>query len=130
VRTESLASAITVDVYETGDSNWPTNPEAAWDESHDLTGYLYDTQCYSWDEWAVDLDDVASSGDVVSGETTLWDCSFDDDGSLAFLATVYDDSTPAVAVDCAIWGYDAEGYFIDHLGKECDCLDEDENCSD
>lgn len=80
-------------------------------ESDDLQG--------EWDIWDLGLTDVATPDEVVSGQTTLWDCAFNDGGSLAYRATMLDEE--GGGDDCVIWGYQATEHF--GLGS-CTCLGE------
>lgn len=120
------AGDVWLDIYETGDGNWPNNPNAVWEESHPLTSVAYD-EGGAWDVWEATLSDVESPGSVVSGRSTLWDCWWDDGNSLAFMITLYDDT--AREVECAIWGNESGSYFNDYRGNDCICFDPDGNCN-
>ena len=42
---------------------------------------------------------------------------------------MYPADGPQAEGDCAIWGYQAQAYFNDQLGKDCTCRDADADCS-
>ena len=68
-------------------------------------------------------------------QTMLWDCTFNNhtagaDGSIAFKATMYNDATPPAAVDCIIWGFEADSANA-FAGDGCVCVDPDAgDCTD
>jgi len=112
-------------VFETGDSNWPNNPNAVWEETHPLTNTAYD-EAGTWDTWEATLTDVDSPGSQIAGRSTLWGCWWDDGQSLAYKLTLFDDA--GRATDCAIWGNESEQYFNGHRGDRCLCFDSDGRC--
>lgn len=119
------AGDMVVDIYETGDGNWPNRPTAVWDETHFMNN-VESAEDRSWDRWDLVLADVESAGSQVSGRTTLFSCRWDDGRSLAFKATVLDES--GRTQDCAIWGHESEQYFNEHLNNDCVCFESDNNC--
>jgi hypothetical protein len=123
---DGWAANIGLDIYETGDGNWPGNPNAVWEESHDLENTDWD-EAGTWDAWSISLSDVDRPGDQISSRTTLWDCWYDDGNSLAFMVTMFDDS--GRAVDCAIWGNESSDYFNGYRNNDCICFDPDGDCS-
>ena len=92
----------------------------------------FDADCGFWDDWDMSLSDVALVGDVVSGTSTLYDCSFNDatagvGGSLAWMISMEDET--GGALDCAILGFDSEAYFNTFDGNSCICFDSDGVCT-
>jgi hypothetical protein len=169
VTTDGLAGTITLDWYETGDCHWlesanaasggtdlaqcgsttaPTDPTAAWGETHPFSNNVdwddddsvdQDGFIYSWDRWDISLEDVAAIGDVVSGSTTLWDCGWHTEtnsgttsapewegASLAYMLTMADSN--GTDLDCVIWGLQSQQYWNTHKGNSCFCLEAD--CTD
>jgi hypothetical protein len=125
-RTDGWAGLAVLDIFETGDGHWPSQPSAVWKETHTLNNSDYD-QGGEWDEWSITLRHVTTIGQQVSGQSTLFGCEWNDGGSLAFMETIYDDT--GREQDCVIWGYQSQQYFNSHLGNSCVCLDNDGSCS-
>lgn len=135
---DGYSGLIDVSIFETGDSTcYPSNPSACWDEQHDLVNTDFDADCGTYDDWAIELDDVATPGEVVSGSTTLLDCTFANNigganGSIAVKFTMFDDASDAI--DCAISGFKADQYWNDSQGglgggTDCVCFDTDSDCT-
>jgi hypothetical protein len=122
---DGWAGDVELDIFETGDGNWPGNPNAVWEESHLLTNVDHDPGG-AWDVWEATLVDVESPGQQIGGRSTLWGCWWDDGDSLAFKVTVYDDG--GREVECAIWGNESEQYFNGYRGDRCLCFDPDGRC--
>lgn len=108
VLTDGWANTVTLDIHETGS----TTP---WSESHpmDNTAFAEDG---SWDQWDLVLDEVTTIGEVVSGETTLFECGFHGDDSLAWMATM---DAGENGTDCGVWGYQAADYWNTQQGNSC-----------
>lgn len=116
-RTDGWASGIGLDIVETGDGNWSSNPSAVWDEYHELDDNIDYAEDGSWDEWEITLRGVSTTGSQVSGETTLFTCGYHSDDSLSWRFTMYDEGN--TAVDCAVWGHRP----IEAYGSNCYCFD-------
>ena len=123
---DGWSGLTTLDIFETGDGNWPSNPGAVWSESHDMRNTDWSDEG-GWDRWEVELRRVTSIGQQVSGQSTLFGCNWDDGRSLAFKMAIYDDS--GRELDCAIWGHESHQYFNNHLGDDCICFDNDGSCT-
>ena len=123
---QGWAGDTTLSIYETGDGNWPGNPSAVWDELHNMTN-TESAENGDWDFWTLSLADVDSAGSQVAGRSTLFSCQWNDGGSLAFKATLYDED--GRETDCAIWGYQSEQYFNDYRNNSCVCFDGDGSCT-
>jgi len=126
ITNDGWAGDVTIDLFETGDGNWgQRNVGAVWDESHNMVNTEW-AEDGTWDRWQLDLTDVESPGSQTSGRSTLFGCAWNDGGSLAFMATLYDDR--GVPADCAIWGHESEQYFNEYLGNTCICFEGDGTC--
>jgi hypothetical protein len=125
-RIDGWAGLATLDIYETGDGNWPSNPSAVWSESHTMSNSGYDADG-AWDDWTASLSKVNTIGQQTAGSTTLFGCEWNDGGSLAFRETIFDDS--GRELDCVIWGYQSQQYFNSHRGDDCVCIDPDGSCN-
>lgn len=123
---DGWAGTAVLDIFETGDGNWPGNPAAVWSETHTLENTSYDPDGL-WDEWQVTLSRVTTINQQYSGSTTLFGCEWNDGGSLAFKETIYDDS--GREMDCVIWGYESQQYFNNYRGDSCVCIDPDGSCN-
>ena len=123
---DGWAGTAILDIYETGDGNWPSNPSAVWSESHTLENTSYDPEG-TWDEWQISLTKVDTINQEYSGSTTLFSCDWNDGGSLAFKETIYDDS--GREMDCVIWGYESQQYYNGRMGDDCVCIDPDGSCT-
>ena len=117
VFTDGWAGSIGLDIVETGDGSWSTNPAAVWDEYHVFDTNLAWAEDGSWDEWELRLRGVSTIGAQVADETTLFQCGYHSDDSLSWRATMYaDDGTE---LDCGTWGHrPREAY-----GNSCFCFD-------
>ena len=115
--TDGLAGDVTIDIFETGDANWPGNPSAVWDEQHGLDNIAYDDVTGSWYEWELGLDYEADEGSWVAGQSTSYVCSTDDETRLTWMVTMYDDSNNPV--DCAVWGHDTSYWLVDMGFSSC-----------
>ncbi len=122
---DGWAGQSMLDIFETGDGNWPNNPSAVWSETHVMTNTNY-ADDGTWDEWSLTLRAVSSIGQQVGGQTTLFGCNWNDGGSLAFRQTIYDDN--GAELDCVIWGSRSQQYFNGYLGDSCVCIDPDGRC--
>ena len=111
-----------LDIFETGDGYWPSDPNKVWTETHDMQNTAYDPDGY-WDEWDLSLRSVSTIPEQIAGQTTLFSCTWNDGGSLAFRETIYDDNSQKL--DCVIWGYQSQQYFNGYLGDSCVCIDAD-----
>lgn len=116
VTLDGLADLVTLDIVE-------SSSVTPWDESHDLANYDYDVTSSAWDKWMVNLEQVTTPGEVVSGQTTLFGCEWNDGYSLAFRVEMYGGGT---RLDCAIFGYQAQQTFAD---SACVCFDLDGDCT-
>ena len=83
-------------VYQTGSAN-------GWDENHPIASYAFDDDGY-WDNLYAELGIVTTTGEVIDGQTTLYQCDTARADSLTVQLVIYD--TDNVEVDCAVWGDD------------------------
>jgi len=125
-RMDGWAGLATLDVFETGDGNWPNNPGAVWVESHNLNNTDHDPEG-TWDEWSLSLRHVTTISQQYSGSTTLFGCEWNDGRSLAFREAIYDESMREL--DCVIWGHESQQYFNGYRGDSCVCIDPDGSCN-
>lgn len=100
--TDGWAASMTLDIVETGDGSWSTNPAAVWDEFHDFDDNVDYAEDGSWDRWQVVLRGVSTPSAQVSGETTLFTCGYHAADSLSWKATMYGDTE---ILDCGVWGH-------------------------
>lgn len=126
VTLDGWAGDMWLDIYETGDGNWPGNPNAVWEESHPLRSVDYD-ESGAWDVWEVRVNDVEAISQQIGGNSTLFSCNWDDGRSLAFMVSLWDEN--ANYVECAIWGHESDPYFNDYRGNDCLCFEADGNCN-
>ncbi|MCO4746954.1 MAG: hypothetical protein KC912_19305 [Proteobacteria bacterium] len=115
--TDGWASTITLDIVETGDGSWTTDPSAVWDEYHVFDQNLAYAEDGSWDEWQVSLRSASSFANQVSSESTLFQCGYHAADSLSWKATMYDDDNQTL--DCGVWGHRP----IEAYGTSCYCFD-------
>lgn len=123
---QGWAGDMVLDIYETGDGNWPSNPGAVWDETHNLTNTQW-AEDGTWDFWELSLRDVESAGSQTASQSTLFSCGWNDGNSLAFMITLYDEDMRER--DCAIWGQESDDYFNDYRNNNCVCFEADGNCN-
>ena len=99
-----------IDVYTTGEASvgdlylMQTGSSEPWDEYHPVEVYSYDP--FTGTNLYVELDSVDSVSDVVSGSTTLFDCSHD--ATITWLLDVFD--AGGTYADCLTWGHDPSYY--------------------
>ncbi|MCO4746955.1 MAG: hypothetical protein KC912_19310 [Proteobacteria bacterium] len=125
VKTDGWAGDMTLDIFETG--AWTgTNNADVWDEFHPMSNVEF-AQDGSWDTWDLELTSVATTGEVTSGTSTLFQCfqtdgttPRHDDASLTWKAEMLDDND--ALMDCAIWGHEAEDYWETNQGDDCYCF--------
>lgn len=130
-----------------GCSGIPTDTPDAIHTETDLMddNYDYDATHGTYDKWKMALKVVSSAGDVVAADpnnpntgTTLWDCQDDltqtdtaspgtdwINGSLAWMITMYDDSSPPQVTDCIIFGFHSDQYWNTYKGNDCLCFEGD-----
>lgn len=123
---DGWAGLAVLDIFETGDGHWPSQPQSVWTETHTLNNLAYDENG-DWDEWGITLRSVTTINQQIASQTTLFSCAWNDGGSLAFRETIYDDS--GHELDCVIWGYQSQQYFNGYLGDSCVCIDNDGSCT-
>ena len=134
ITTDGLSGSIEISIFETG--SWTgTNTADVWDELHIMNdNYDFDATTGTYDKWKLEMAVVSAIGDVVltgANQTSLYACTSDNHtngagGSLAFMATMFDDSSPPVVEDRAIWGYEAHQYFVTDQGfTDAVCFDSD-----
>ena len=100
IYTVGLASSADLYIYQTGS----TSP---WDEYHPVD--VYSSDDYGWEtNLYIELGIVSSTGDVVSGSTTLFQCNDARYNSLTWLVDVFDDTN--TYADCVTWGHDTSFY--------------------
>ncbi len=75
-----------------------------WDEIHDVRSYEFADGGH-WDNLYLQLAQVDQPGDVVSGSTTLYECSSSREASMTWHLVVYETDGTTDA-DCAVWGDD------------------------
>ena len=88
----------------------------------------------TWDQWELQLLQVPEVTLQEAAATTRWGCDADDaiagsGGALAWMALMYAANAPDTEADCAIWGYQADGFFNGQLEKGCTCMDVDADCT-
>jgi hypothetical protein len=129
---QGWADTVTVDIVNSG------APAPQWEESHIMPGdaNISFAPDGTSDTWQLNLDDVATTGAVVLGSTTLMGCG-GADGEGEFVDTYFDtnddDEFLSIAVkisgtpdsdanepDCAIFGYKAAETFA---GDGCICFE-------
>lgn len=148
VVTDGLAGTIELQIAETGAYNDTTNTMNGIVETHLLDdNYDYDLETGTYDKWKLVLartNDYAnySPGDPnnTGDGTTFFSCWWDDatkitdtdgyvtewqGGSLAFMFTMYDDSSPPEQQDCIYFGRKAYQYFNTREGNDCLCFEGD-----
>lgn len=101
--TDGWAGSMSLEIVETGDGNWSTNPSAVWDEYHVFDNNLAYAEDGSWDEWELVLRTTSSFANQVSSESTLFQCGYHSDDSLSWKATMHSDGNQAL--DCGVWGH-------------------------
>ena len=126
VEIDGWAGDAELEIFETGDGNWPNNPAAVWGETHPMQNTDWDDDG-AWDEWEADLRRAGSIGQQVAGQSTLFGCGWDDGRSLAFKVAIYDDG--GRLQDCAIWGRESHQYFNMHRGDNCLCFEPNGICT-
>jgi hypothetical protein len=94
-------------IYQTGSSN-------PWDEAHSFPADSYDFDPNGcWDNHYLQLARTDDWQAVVSGSTTLYECSDDRAATLTWHLEVYD--ADGASADCVVWGDDPSS-----LGTGCD----------
>lgn len=87
-------------VFQTGTTN-------NWEETHSFPDDSadYDPDGW-WDSRELTLRHVETPGDVVAGETTLFDCNQGRIDTLTWVVEIFD--VDGAWADCGVWGSDAE----------------------
>ena len=115
---DGWARNMTLDIFETGSWGGVNDPTTfnGWEEFHPMNSVQFAPD-RRWDEWDLSLSIVSTTGEQTSGSSSLFACSFDDGGSLAWMATMLDDN--ADVIDCGVWGNEAVDYFNTTEGNSC-----------
>jgi hypothetical protein len=100
VELEGRAGALELEIVETAE-------DGSRSEVHrPVSALAWDEEAWAWEEWVLELERVSAPAEVVSGQTTLFDCTYDDGQSLAFKVAIFDDED--ALLDCAVWGHGAQ----------------------
>ena len=128
VRLHTMGNDLTLDMVLLDDC-WPGEPSSCYRESHTLDREELDEPCACWSTWKRYLYSQYGGGLIEPDLTTnLWCEDLVD--STAFMITASLDGATEPYTDCAIYGYQSEQYFVDHLGHDCSCVASDGDCTD